>query len=692
MSYVILVLSGLVAVYLAWRRLPGNARLAAALTVTRVLMVAVIGLMILDPVLAPGSVSGGRPLYVAVLAVTPGRLAAGGAQALGDARMALSRLRSSLSGKGELAVFASRGPEAVETDAWQADTAQPPVGMAAAVRSALSQFAGTRPEALVLLSDGRDAAGAEPEDIAAPAIESGVRLFTVGCGTEARAPAAGIAHISHPDVVRSGATFEVGAALYAHGLSGEARIALAESGRELQSRRITLPPTGGSTFAVIAGEPGVHQYSLAVAPSGNGAWSPDRRDFAVRVLPDKPGLLLIAAAPSPEYATLRRHLASRPDLRLSFVVRKSKSEGLWLDGLAPHPLNSLDPVLRERGLEAAVLMGPQQGLLTPAQGRMLADLVQAGGGLAFVGGGRDLPPNSPLGGLSPLLDAQVRSETPCRPEITVSDAPLARRLRAEGNWGGVPFMSGWSAGATARPDATVIMRAAGGPLLAIRPEGRGRTLALDGTDTYRWKFSADATEASGRMYDALWDRIVDWLTSPVNGTPLAVVCDRDSYDPGTPIRVVTYVTDGAFRPVSDAQVAVYLDAETTPRAMASPSGETGRFEAVLEPVASGSHRVRVVATKAGVKLGEATAEFVVRATAAPTGGGQDSALLRRLAYLGGGVYVPASEVDSLAKQIALPAGVASNLTARHVAREVPGLLVLLALCALDWGMRRRWLR
>ena len=236
-----------------------------------------------------------------------------------------------------------------------------------------------------------------------------------------------------------------------------------------------------------------------------------------------------------------------------------------------------------------------------------------------------------------------------------------------------------------------------GPLLAVQQSGRGRTLAFTGVGSYRWEFSADATDNSRRLHRALWSGIADWLTTPRNDAPVAAMCDRDTYEPGGSVRVIVHVTDAAFKPLSGAQVSVFLDAGTEPAASASETTEPGRYEALLDAPTAGAHKLRVAAMQGGKKLGETLAHFTVQETSREMqDNGQDSALLYRVADLTGGEYVNAADTAGLAQMAARIAQtkarttVAETVSARHLGRGPAVLVVFLLLCTVDWVLRRRW--
>ena len=302
-----------------------------------------------------------------------------------------------------------------------------------ALAALLEQSWATPPEALLLVSDGADTTGADPDAIAMPARRQGVPVYAVGCGSPTRPPAAGLGQVTFPDVVRANADFHISAGVYSHDLHGAAQISLAADGKAPERRALPLPASAATEFNLRESVPGIHQYTVELAPQQSGGWTATRRSFAVRVLPEKPALLVIAGAPGPDYAALRRLLAGRQDMKVTFALRKSRPRGFWLDSAMPKPLAALDGLLQESGLAGVLLLDTPPEAFTADQFGFLRRFVESGGGVGVAGSGISALAASVLGEALPLTAGRGYAETPCRPALAGGDAPLARELRAAGS-------------------------------------------------------------------------------------------------------------------------------------------------------------------------------------------------------------------------------------------------------------------
>lgn len=144
---------------------------------------------------------------------------------------------------------------------------------------------------------------------------------------------------------------------------------------------------------------------------------------------------------------------------------------------------------------------------------LLRDYVQAGGGLAMIGGwmsfagidGRARYHDTPVEEVLPVTcqPCDDRREVPegVTPAVA-ADHPVLDGLPAE--W---PFFLGYNRVA-ARPDAAVLLRLGDDPLLAVRDCGPGRTAAFMSDCAPHWG-PPEFLHWPG--YPRLWNNLVRWL-------------------------------------------------------------------------------------------------------------------------------------------------------------------------------------
>jgi uncharacterized membrane protein len=414
-----------------------------------------------------------------------------------------------------------------------------------AALGSVARAGGERPEAVVVVSDGRltrpgpDVADAELERLLG---ELGVPVHTVLVADREPADAA----------VRSLNT--AGAAVAHQPLA--LRIEVACSGgldcneipvevREL--RQGEEPAVLASGVAKLAGKSsatlelsitldraGARIVEVAIAaPKGDTVADNDRRILTFNVARQRVRLLHVAGRPTYDVRSLRRWLKSDEsvDLVAFFILRTDEDNTMTTDdselALIPFPV---DELFTEHlpSFDAVVIQDIDAVTYRLAQHLpALERYVRAGGGVIMVGG-----PASFAGGgyarspLERVLPVELGDVT--RPfdlgefvprytdvgRIAPALLPL-RELVAED----LPRMVGSNTLGAARDGAIVLLEhpdrktksGAPMPVLALGDAGDGRVIALGIDGTHELAFSEFAERTAGRAYGALWDGLLGWL-------------------------------------------------------------------------------------------------------------------------------------------------------------------------------------
>lgn len=575
-----------------------------------------------------------------------------------------------------------------------------PTGRATDLRRALLGLAVERPDTAAIISDGADTEGARAGTLAALARAHGLRLATVGVGADEPPRDIAVDFVTAPRRVRAGSSFELAATVRAPGFEGlPLRAEVLRDGTRVREASVT----GTASAALLrvslrAGAPGRYRYAVRVPPrEGEASTANNMRSALVQVIPDKPRVLVIAGAPSMEYAHLKRTLAADDTLDVRLLVRKAPPDVFWRDEGAPTQAR-LDAAAELSRADAVLLQNlPLAGVGDfPAR---LARFVREGGGLAVLGGpalaegGYGAPP------LADILPARVGGaeyvDEVFRPRRGEGDDPLSRALReAELPFEALHALRGRNVIAGAKTGAATPLQAAdGAPLLASWQVERGRALFLATDGVHRWVFNPSGDERGARATAEFWGVLLDWLTEVRDRRPAVAEFDREVYEAGAPARLIVQVTDASFQPVTGATVvAEVLTPAGAGRVTCAPvEGHAGRYEAAIATEREGPLRVRVTAREGGRELGRDDAEAAVTPVLRELAAGRpDLRLLRALGEAGGGGHASAERAAELAAAVR-PAPRTVERVAHDIPARGPGMLALLIMIwALDWGLRRRW--
>ncbi len=408
--------------------------------------------------------------------------------------------------------------------------------------TALSRAPGERPQALVVISDGRLTRPAEVTDVAEvqrqfDALE--VPIHTVGLVEEApkdasiRSVEAAGAAVAHQALTT---TIEVGCA---GGLDCSRipvrvkELLLGEPALDLASGTVDASAGHGSIqLDITLDRAGSRVIEVAIdAPTGDTIAENDTRILTFSVAKERVRLLHLAGRPTYDVRALRTWLKSDEsvDVVAFFILRGETDDPgagerdlalirFPVDELFMEHLPSFDAVILQD--IDAIKYKLSRHLVR------LRNYVQKGGGLIMVGG-----PSSFAGGnyAGTPIDSVLPLEQPRGgkgfdsgdfvPVYTEAGraAPVTRALRSMLD-NELPSMAGTNLLGLPRGGAIVLLEhpelEVGGqpmPLLALGEAGDGRSIALGLDSTHRLAFGEQAAAVKGRAYGALWDGLLGWL-------------------------------------------------------------------------------------------------------------------------------------------------------------------------------------
>jgi len=623
-------------------------------------------------------------------------------------------------GEGAPSPLGATGPGTAAEPSLQASA--PRSDLTAALR-ALATSAEERPQALVVVSDGRlDEPGEDASREALEALGRDLKVPIHAVATTRTAPAdasvrrvsaagAAVAHVPLPLRV------EVGCA---GGLSCDE---LTVTAREL---REDGPPallatglshlkdgTGTVDLAVTLDRAGARILEIAVTPpSGDTIPENDRRLMTFNVARERVRVLHVAGRPTSDVRALRQWLKSDAsvDVVAFFILRtqadnpNARQEDLSLipfpvDELFTEHLPSFDAVVLQDfdaqpyGLERHL---PQ-----------LARYVRAGGGLIMVGGQNSFVAggyaNTPLADVLPVaIDgspgataADVAAVVPAWTDDGRA-APLLAPLRdVVGEE--LPSMPGSNVLGDVRPGGIVLWShpqrttrsGAAMPILAIGDQGDGRSIALGIDGGWQLEFSQLGARSSGRGYGALWDGLLGWLMRDPRFEPgqLELVSPCVADEPTRlRVRLPSTARDGGKTKEMTVEIRRLDRQDSAPVRVVVPprAGGAGAVEIALPALPAGGYTARL-------KLG--TGPTTRRDFACEAGGDEwadsrpDPERLRRIATATRGTFRDAD--GDLSLSLPRPTVVSAE---RHVVPLAPPWVWTLAAAmalGVHWFARRR---
>lgn len=593
--------------------------------------------------------------------------------------------------------------------------------LASALEQAARDSAGMPISGIVVLSDGAinsDNDQSNLESAIANLRGRGLPVFTVGLGRNKLEGDVELVRATAPRRVLAGSPITAEALIKASGSARKSlRVDVLEDNRLLRSQDVPAPAdaTAVARVTFTPSTPGLHRYTLSVAPSPDEPITDNNsQEIVVEVEDAHPHILYIEGEPRWEYGKLRQAFSQEKNLILVSILRSADGkyyrQGIeHADDLATGFPKSEEELFK---YDAVIIGSVEATFFTFDQIRALEQFVlRRGGSLLALGGSKSFSAggyvNTPLADLLPVSisnqpppPAEVMTFKPLlsdrgreHPALRLAEQPDANAKA----WDQMPAVTLPEVITDTKPGATVILNAKDKtrtvPMLIEQRYGRGRTIALMASDTWRWRM---LLESKNKSFETFWTNLCRYLVESVRHK-IEPSPERSFYGRGEQARIRVEVGDEKFLHVPDAQVEARV---TTPsgRTIDMPMAQLveGGFEGysgTVVPDEDGVYRLEVTARrkgKDGALLGSAATSFV----AGPVNYEAKEAalnreLLTRVAVDTGGQYYELDRINNMVEDLTHTESASSQRTAYDLWDMPINFLLAVLLASTEWFIRKR---
>jgi uncharacterized membrane protein len=593
--------------------------------------------------------------------------------------------------------------------------------LAGALEETIKRSSGMPLSAIVLATDG---AANVPSDITATLRELRARdiaVFTIGVGDTARPLDAELTRINMPRRVLAGSRVNIETFV---GLSGygETKVLLGirEDGRAIKTEEFNVRgnDTQALNLEITPATPGVHRYTVEITPlDGELTIENNKQDALVEVIEGPLRLLHVEGEPRWELGKIREALQLNEKNITLVSLQRTGENKFYRQGVeAQTELATGFPTTEEElfSYDGLVIGSVEAGFFTADQLRSIeAFVARRGGGLLALGGRlsfdggkykgttlEDLLPISLTGG--PVDDAN--SFVPVYKALLTGAGqshPITRlnedRAVNQKTWNELPPVSVSESLANVKPGATVLLEArkvdgsgARLPLLVQQRYGRGQTLALTASDTWRWRMKMDS---KNNAHETFWRQMLRYV---VSNTPqqIEIGTAKDVYANDDTVNIVADVRDKKFNPVGDAQATARvtkpsgatIDVPLKFTSLNSANIYTGEFKADE----LGQHRIELLGTSASLGQLNAKANVLVSdLNREYYSAAQNTDLLKRIAADTGGKYYAAGETKSLLDDLTYRQTPYSERVTKDLWDMPVNFMLLVGLLSAEWFLRKR---
>ncbi|MES2658943.1 MAG: VWA domain-containing protein [Verrucomicrobiota bacterium] len=589
---------------------------------------------------------------------------------------------------------------------------EPVTAIGEALRQVLQEPRGQTLGGVLLITDGNSNQGSSPLEAAQIAREQNVPLFIYGIGVTSP-PDIEVRETIVQSLAFAGERVEVRARIVSHGIDEKpATVTLKADGQNVAQVEATL---GGDkeqeiAFRYVPAKAGDVKLEVSVpARDEEAAGTNNAASTTVQVTDQKFNVLLIEQEPRWDFRYLLDYLQRDPRLMVKCVMIDGEP------GLPQLPGSPFLPSLPDSradlfAAQVLILGDVSPSSLGQARMEMIAEWVEAGGGIIFLAGSKSNPSaylNTPLERLLPVVPdraaaASRREPKPFPLELTASgrrspylqmDSDPEANTKMWDNFPGVRWVAPVTrlrAGAEALlvdPRPASSGRYGMLPVVAMQGFGSGKCVYFGTNETYRWR-----SKKGEQYYSILWGQIMQTLALQLLDTASSLTqlrTDRKHYQVGDRVVISGNVYAENFEPVVEPSLEGVLTITgkdsgkpgiTRPQAVLGTSRNAYRGEFVAkEP---GHYVFHTVRDKEGVLTFE-----VEENNLEDTRTSLDDRLLKSMATAAGGKFLREEDLARLPEWISASASRVAyrKLELYHSGWVMAGLMLL---WFAEWLLRR----
>jgi len=572
---------------------------------------------------------------------------------------------------------------------------------------------GSRPRALVLISDGAWNAGPDPSEVARVLGRLAIPVYAIGVGNPSPPRDAAVLSLNAPKSVLLGDEVALTAKVAATGMgSRRVPVQLLSSGELIEEKHVLTLPLGRPITVNFSFTPSApcRQHLTVRIPKQQDEQdkSNNQASALVEVVERKLNVLLIDAEPRWEFRFIRNVLER--DRTVTLTIHLTRPGIGPIKG--PGYVQSLPTKRKDLAAYDLIILGdvPRKSLPDDFL-KELAEMIKLrSGGLIVIAGRRGHYRHLAGTPLHEILPVRMeghgggsRAGTPFKPRLTRTGVThLITRLASdpeenELEWAGLPEMT-WAADVSeVVPGARALLvhpeRVAGGgslPLMAVHRVGGGKVMFCGVEETWRWR-----KVVGDKYHYKFWAQALRWMVKQpfADGDPRArLSLGRTECSVGESVDIEAYCLGPDGFPLDGVQVWLNVadDGRAQQLVMEASPGGWGIYRTTFTPELPGKYKMQPIVSAYGDEpLSSSASLDVTRADLEKNFLAQDRNMLQSIAQASGGLYLRINEVDKLTA--ALTAKVKKRyLTAEYSpCRHWAYYTTVALLLGTAWSIRKR---
>ena len=566
--------------------------------------------------------------------------------------------------------------------------------------------------AILVGSDGIDTSAGITEEQLAEIAGFGVPIHTIPVGRVSMPEDLELVNVVVPEKVLPDSTLSARVSIR-HDAAGETRLKVYDGEKLLASEAIELRADTNTTAARIdlsIDSAGPHRLDFSLEGlEGEQELRNNTRSRLVNVIDDSFRILYFEGEPRWEYKFMRRAVQPDSELQIATLLRVSPNK-FYRQGIeTPDQLEDGFPATREElfGYDALIIGSVEAATLSPAQQQNVRDFVsERGGTLLMLAGPNGLGNGgwgqSVVGDVLPARlppstqSSFVRQKAPVALTPHGSDNQMLRLSAAKDDnqqaWSELPEVADYQRVGAIKPAALVLLTVAPAndslPLLMTQRFGRGHSYILATGGTWRWQMSMPVENQS---HETFWRQLLRTL---VASAPKNIGLSATDKTGVAEVALRAEFKEEDFAPMDNIGVTAIISHEdgSTMNVSLEPSiEEPGVYQSSFQPDASGTWYVEAVAERDDAPVSTArTSLYHELGQAEHFNIRSNPNLLQRVADATGGRSLAAEDIAAIGDLLRYSSSGITEQEYRPVWNALAIFLVLLALKAGEWLLRRRW--
>lgn len=607
-----------------------------------------------------------------------------------------------------------------------------PDGSGTSLTSALekvqSDLRGVPLSGVVLVTDGGDNTQGVPLNIAEQLGAADIPLHIVGVGSEAFDTEREIIDVRVSKAVEetTGAEIDVKARSWMEE-SGPVSFKVMQGGNEVYSERRMLKGGGRIDQFSLFFEPptpGASEYRLVMEPAEDEINVANNEiELLVDTRKDTTRVLYFEGALRQDFKFIKRALEGDQVVDFSSVSRTGTGK-YYRQGVRDEQdlAGGFPSTEAELFKYKAVILGDIEAAnFSIEQMRLLERFVRVrGGGFLMLGGMNTFAEggywNTPVAEVLPVrIDVSRRTVIPeefrsgeadpvdqgfrFTPTSTGNTDPILKLSPDErsnaSRWASMPGLTSINYLGAVKPGAQVLavkpedQFGSEEPLLVSQRYGRGRSLALPTSSTWRWQMLLDSDD---QRHERFWRQLVRSLAANAPER-VNITIDDDHPEPDSELDIVVNTFDETFSPYRGARISAQIEdpfGSVSEISFSEDLGEEGTYSVQLRPQDEGIYTLTVQAAGESGIIGRAEKKFLVRKSRREFGDPSlKRSLLEGMAEASNGAFYNGNTADRI------PERLRSRKTTTTIYEsgslwDMPLLfLLIVGILSFEWFYRRR---